>query len=166
MAIVPTVADLRPEDSAVTLPRYAQLIYYDECAFFGVRTDTTPARRRSIWVKTERDLILKYLAEAQEELEQVIGYPLAPTWITDEQHPYEYPLLADWGMILEAGIRGWTVISADEAVDHTNDPAVIGPVATTVTDEDEIKVYYPASLVEGEIEIHPSDIDLDTGPAR
>ena len=86
MAIVPTEAQLRAEDSAVTLPRYAQLIYYTECSFFGVRTDTTPARCRSIWVKTERDLIRKYLAEAQEELEQVIGYPLAPTWIADEQH--------------------------------------------------------------------------------
>lgn len=163
MAIVPTVSDLRAEDSAVTLPRYAQLIYYTECSFYGVRRDTTPARCREIWVKVERDLIRKYLAEAQEELEQVIGYPLAPTWITDEQHPWKYPLLAEWGYVIEAGVRGKTTISADEAVSHLTDPAVIGPVATTVTDEDEIKVYYPASLVEDEIEIHPSDIDIVGG---
>ncbi len=163
MAIVPTESDLRAEDSAVTLPRYAQMIHYTECSFFGVVRDTTPARCRSIWVKTERDLIRKYLAEAQEELEQVINYPLAPTWITDEQHRYSFPVLTRWGLVIEAGVRGKTTISADEAVNHAADPAVIGPVATTVTDEDEIKVYYPASLVEDEIEIHPSDIDISGG---
>lgn len=36
MAIVPTQSDILAEDSAVTLPRYAAMISYDECAFFGV----------------------------------------------------------------------------------------------------------------------------------
>lgn len=163
MTIVPTQAALLEEASAVALPRYAKLIGYWECSFFGVRRDGAPQSCRSIWVKRERDQCLKYLAEAQEEVEAEIGYPIGEwRWFQDTV-PYAAPLRAPRGYVVEGGVRATADISAGEAVDHTTDPAVIGPVATTVTDEDEIHVFYPATLVEEEIEIHPSDIDLDTG---
>jgi len=145
------------------MARYAKIIGYWECSFFGVRRDGAPDSCRSIWVKRERDDILKYLAEAQQEIEDEIGYAIGTWRWFDDLLPYSFPLRARKGYVIEGGVRASTDIATDEAVDHTTDPAVIGPVATTVTDEDEIHVYYPASLVEEEIEISPSDIDLDTG---
>lgn len=162
MAVVPAQSELRAEDSAISLVRYARIIGYAECPFFGVNSAVTEYACRSIWVKIERDQMLHYLAEAQQELEAVIGYPVGVRWIAGERRPYSFPLTAGWKHVLQGGVRGTTAISADEAIDQTNDPGVIGPVATTVTDESEIHVFYPASLIEEEVEIHPSDIDLDT----
>jgi hypothetical protein len=163
VTVVPTQSALIEEPSVVTLPRYAKIVGYWEESFFGINRAGAPQSCRSIWVKRERDLVARYLAEAQEEVEAEINYPLGTwRWFQDTL-PYTWPLEAPWGWVIEGGIEVVTVIAADEAIDHTTDPAVIGPVATTVTDEDEIHLFYPASLVEEDVEIHPSDIDLDTG---
>lgn len=159
MTVVQTAASLRAEDSAVTLPRYAQLIEYAECSFFGVRRSDVPQACRTIWQKHERDTIIKYLAEAQEELERVIRYPLNREWFADEQHPYRFPVKADWCKIVSGGVRATADIALAEAVAHATDPAVVGPVATTVTDEDEVRVYHPGT----EVEIHPSAITISGG---
>jgi hypothetical protein len=160
MTVVTAASTLLQDDGAITLPRYAQLIEYEECHFFGVHNPNLEQWDcRTIWTKHERDTILKYLNEAQEEIEAIVGYPLQPTWITDEQHDYALPILADWGYVIAGGVLGSTDIALGETVDHTADPAVVGPVATTVTDEDEIRVYHPGS----EVEIHPSDIAIAGG---
>jgi len=160
MAIVPTQASLTQIDLAVSLPRYAAIVNYSECAFFGVNHDTSGRFCRNIWTKPERDQVAKYLAEAQDEIEQVVGYPLAPRWIADEQRPYGCPtMLADWGKIIEAGVEATANVSLGALVDHAADPAVVGPVATTVTDEDEIRVYHPGS----DVEIIPSAISIAAG---
>jgi hypothetical protein len=165
VTVVPVQSAPIEEGSTVTLPRYAKIIGYPECQFFGVNNpdDLMDSECREIWLKPERDDILKYLAEAQGEIEDILHYSIGYKWKADERHPYGFPLLAKWAWVIEAGVRATSTISAGEAVSHLTDPAVIGPVATTVTDEDEIKVYYPATLVEEEIEIHPSDIDLAGG---
>ena len=160
MTIVPSATDLVNDASAVTLPRYAQIIGYTECAFFGVtRVDDPLHSNKPLWTKPERDQVAHFLAEAQAELEDVIGYPLAPRWIADEQQPYTFPLQARWTQVLEAGVEAQDDVGLAEAVDHTDDPAVVGPVATTVTNTDEIHVYHPGTA----IEIHPSSITISGG---
>ena len=150
-------------DLAVPLPLYAQIIGYQECQFFGVRDDNAADYAcRKVWLKSQRDEMAYYLAEAQDEIEQHANYYLKARWTTNEDKPYSYPVLTDWRKVIAGGIKATEDISTDEAVSHLTDPAVIGPVATTVTDESEIHVFYPESLVEEEVEIHPSDIDLDT----
>lgn len=161
MTIVATRADLRADEAVIPLARYAQLIEYDECSFFGVRNPAiewqTACRR--IWLKRERDMILKYLLEAQDEIENVVGYPLQDRWVVTEQRPYSFPLKARWKEVIEGGVMAETDISSGEAVDHSTDPAVVGPIATTVTDENEIHVYHPGT----DLEIHPSQITLSAG---
>jgi hypothetical protein len=161
MTIVPTVSDLAAVNLAVPLPLYAQTIGYGECAFWGVTHPDPPAvhGNKPLWNKSERDNVAHFLKEAQDEIENVTRYHLIPTWITAEGHDYGYPLLAEWTRLIEAGIEASTTISSGEAVDHTDDPAVIGPVATTVTDTDEIVIYYPGT----EVIIHPSDITIAAG---
>jgi len=171
MAVVPAESTLTEEESAVSLPRYAQIIQSPECAFFGVSRDAdTDYECRDIWMKHYRDNIQRYLAEAQEEIEDEIGYFLMPRFVVGAQtdgiperqidaQPYGFPVLARWGHPIGAGIKATTSIADGAAVDHTADPAVIGPVATTVTDTDEVKVYHPGT----EVEIHPSVISISGG---
>lgn len=171
MAIVPSESTLTAEDSAVTLPRYAQIVQSPECAFMGVRrTGDTEYECRDIWSKADRDLIQRYLAEAQEEIENEIGYFLMPRWVIGAQtdgiperqidaQPYGWPLLARWDHVIEAGVKATASIQAGAAVDHSTDPTVVGPIATTVTDTSEVKVYHPGTTVE----IHPSVITIGGG---
>lgn len=161
MAVIPAAGDLRAEDLAVPLPLYAQVIGFSECAFFGVvnPADVPSPANRPLWKKSERDFVAHFLEEAQAEIEQVCNYPLKARWIEAERHDYEDPILLDWRRVIEAGIRATTTISAGEAVSHAADPAVVGPIATTVTDEDEVVVYHPGTT----IEINPSDITISGG---
>jgi len=171
MAIVPSESTLTAEDSAVSLPRYAQIIQSPECAFMGVQCDDdTDYECRDIWMKHYRDNIQHYLAEAQQELEDEIGYFLMPRWVIGAQtdgiperqidaQPYAFPVLARWGHVIEAGVRATASIAAGSVVDHSADPAVVGPIATTVTDTSEVKVYHPGTTVE----IHPSAIAIAGG---
>lgn len=161
MTVVPTTEELIPtSDFAVTLPRYAQIIRYAECQFFGVNSPETAGRDcERIWTKPERDMVTRYLAEAQTEIERVVNYPLSPRWVTNEEHPYSWRTTASYGKIIASGVRAETTISASEAINTATDPGIVGPVATTVTDEDEIKIFHPGT----DVEIHPSSITISGG---
>lgn len=170
MTVVPVFNSLIDEtNSAVKLARYAQIVETPENIFFGLNDGTQLAAACDhIWTQTERNRIARYLAEAQLEIEQVVGYPLTPRWIEDEQKPYPYdlnaysyyykPIFAKWGKIIEPGFWNTSVIHAGIAPDYTSDPATLAH-ATTVTDESEIRVYHPGT----DIEIIPSEITISGG---
>ena len=61
--------------------------------------------------------------------------------------------------MIAGGIKGKTDISLGVAVSHAADPAVVGPIATTVTDENEIIVFHPGT----DVEINPSAITISGG---
>lgn len=148
------------DNLAVPIIKYFKIIEMAECAGFGVNNPADVHYSCSpIWSKQNRDLMQQYLLEAQEEIEQVVGYPLTPRWFANEQQYYSYPVKTRWGKVIEAGVKATTDISLGVVVDHTADPAVIGPVVTTVTDEDEIFVYHPGT----DIEIVPSAVTISGG---
>jgi hypothetical protein len=174
MPIVVSDSTLLAENSVVTLALYQKVINYPECAFFGVNMsgETTRGRCRIV-LKSDRDQIQDALAEAQQEIEQVTGFPLQPKWFASEQHQYgpiapglrfrkwqvAPVVMTKKSKVIEIGVEAETTISAGEVVDHTNDPAVIGPVATAVTDEDEIHIFHPGT----DIEIDPSSVTISGG---
>lgn len=174
MPIVVSDSTLLAENSVVTLALYQKVINYPECAFFGVNMTGENIRGRCrIVSKADRDEIQNALAEAQQEIEQVTGFPLQPKWFAGEQHQFgpvapglRYRkwqiapvVLTKKTKIIEIGIKAESTISAGETVDNTNDPAVIGPVATTVTDESEIHIFHPGT----DVEIDPSSITISGG---
>jgi len=113
-----------------------------------------------IWTKDQRDQTLRYLKEAQDEIEQISSYFLTPTWVTDEKHKYLCQSIeTNWGKLIEAGIQATTDIADGAAVSHASDPATIGPVATIVTDTNEIRIYHPDT----DVEIIPSSITISGG---
>lgn len=184
MAVVPLQTDqliLRP-NPVVSLEEYAKFVGYDECAFFGVDNEAdTNYECRDIWSLDQRNFVLHYLSEAQKEIEDQIGYFLTADWIVgtiaDERdsldryvdqkqwsnlftNPYNRrSFKTRWAKIITPGIRAEADISLGEVVDYTSDPAVIGPIATAVTDINEIHVFYPGE----DLEINPSSITLSGG---
>ena len=63
--------------SAISLARYAEIINYTDCAFFGVsHPDNDNYACREIWTKYQRDDIQFHLSEAQAEIEEVIPVTL------------------------------------------------------------------------------------------
>lgn len=160
---------------AVPLPAYAAIIGIPECGVFGVNNPNDPQKAcRTIWTKDERDMIQRYLAEAQIEVEDRMKYFLRPQWVVgkledangqDERFvdskPYRAKaIVARWTMIISGGVKATSTIQAGAAVNHAADPAVI-TVATSVTDVNEIVIYHPGT----EVEIYPSSISIAGGVA-
>lgn len=165
--IIQTQGSFTQQDSAVRLARYAKLIGVSECAFFGVNDGLGGGYDcKDIWQKTARDTIAKYLAEAQDEIENEVGYPLSPRYIGQGQsdkwqdwQSVKSILVTRFSRVIEVGVEEEADIALLAAVDHTNDPAVVGPIATTVTDINEVHVFHPGT----DIEIDPSGITITGG---
>lgn len=147
-----TIAPDALSRSCISLPRYAKLTGYSECAIYGV---SNPSEAHGdcdnpIWDQYQREMILYYLAEAQEEIERVTGYPLCPTYFAGEEHPYRFPIHTRWTRVIAAGARAESDVDLAAPVDYSVEPALVGPIATALTDATEIKIFYPDS--EREIE--------------
>lgn len=159
---------------AVPLWRYAQRIEYSECQFFGVRNESTIVNYqcRDIWTQEQRNNAEFYLREAQKLIEDQLGFFLCPQWVygsvEDEpngdfrhvdQQTYAHRLLTDWSRLIAGGIAASSSVSSGAVVAHGTDPATIGPIATTLSDVREIRVFHPNST----LEIIPTDIQISSG---
>lgn len=120
--------------------------------------------------RVARYTIANEISNAERDIAEAIGYWPAPTWIADERIPYERyhrreyftygfdirgrfkPVTARWGRIINVGRRavslvgtatsaGGTLVYTDEDSDGLYETATI-VVATTLTDVNEIKVYF------------------------
>ena len=161
------------QNCAVSLPRYAKLIGYDECAFWGVVYEgQAQAACNTLWSEFERMTMAQALADAEQDIEATVGYPLCPKWVVGEvvdeldddarwvdQQRYRGRQRARYSYVLEAGVRAVTVVESGATVDHATDPAVVGPLSTAATDGAEIKVYYPGS----DRQIEPSRVVIAGG---
>lgn len=150
--------------TAIPLARYAQLINYNECAFFGVSSENNANFAcRKLWSQDQRELVRYYLAEAQDELEQIIQYPLQPTWFADEEHSFNSNrgLITKYGKIIALGVKTEQVISDGAVVDLVTDPDICTVTISPVTVSyplTEIHIFYPDT----DVEIIPSDITWDS----
>lgn len=146
---------------AITPSRYAERIGYRECAFFGVNHPDNPDYACSnIWTGYQRREIMRVLLEAQDEIEQVVGYYLAPDWITGERHDWACPIVTDWGYVIEGGVLADTVLGNSVAPNYTADPATVMASVGTCAEED-IHVYHEDT----DEEIEPSAISIVAGVA-
>lgn len=154
-------APCRPTLGAVPLPAYAAIIGVQEEAFWGIERDVDYHEHYAIWTLRERCMLSRYLDEAQEKIEDELGYPLAPRWF-DEDVPYKCPAVLDRGHLLAAGVEASTVVAEGATLTTGVDPYYV-TISTTVSDPTELRVYVPTSEgVEAmEFEINPSDIDID-----
>lgn len=146
--------------ACLTLSRYARMIDYDEHRFWGVqRQDWLEYQCREYWTRAQRQTVARYLAVAQSMIETELKYSLCPAWVANEEQPYTIPLIVKQKRVIEAGVRATATIQAGAVVDHSSDPAVVGPMATTVTNTSEVVVYYPGTTEA----IEPQQVTISSG---
>lgn len=160
MTVIPSVFNATVDVSALTLARYAQVIRYDENAFFGINApDNRDRACRKIWKKLERDMVARYLGQAQQMIENELLYPLGQKWFENEQHKNVNRFFTTWSRVRALGIRAVSAVASGVTLNHTNDPATIPAVATTVTDADEIHFYIAGT----NDEVYPDTLTLSGG---
>lgn len=129
-----------------------------------------------------REEIKIQILESEVEIAEYLGFPLAPTFVTNELHQYPKPydptlvgsymrnthghylsVIAKNGMVLQSGVRGTSLIGtastsggsltySDEDGDGFAETAIV-QITTSVTDIKELKVYMPDKSGEPEWEI-------------
>lgn len=179
MAIVPQQSTLLDRSRlALSLEEYAYVIEVDECSFFGVKKTIyadDEDQCRTIWTKDQRDMVARHLLEAQQAIEDYVGFFLKPTYVVgtfaespnnDERfvdtQGYGYRAVTRWGRVLTIGVKSEATIQAGQAVTHESggniiDPVVIsGITVPSGTVASEIRVYHPGTTVE----INPSAISI------
>lgn len=160
---------------AVSLSRYAQVLNYEEAAFWGVVTENRWQRGGGpLWKEGDRLIIQLALAQAQQQIEAFIGYPLCKTWVTGRvQDVYNHDIrwvdqqrmrcagttVTKYPRLIEPGIRATEMIEEDATLTFGEKIATVGPIAVTFTDPREVKVYYPDS----ERRIQPSRVVISGG---
>lgn len=160
MTAIPSAFQATADYSALKLPRYAQIIRYDENAFFGINAPTNRERAcHNIWTKLERDMVARCIGEAQDMIESVLGYPIGQKWYENEQHRNSRRFFTKWSYVQALGNRAVSAIASGVALNHTTDPATLPSTPTTVTNSDEIHFYQPGTT----IEVYPDTLTLSGG---
>ena len=175
----PTVAPI--PYTWLSLARYATIMGISPAHFWGgfgqtVWPNTTCSKvyPRHTWQSSDRvsrEGIANAIRNAEEEIADLLGFPLAPTWVYDEPHPYEQvwrrdavgrsyvdaagrlkSVRAKWAKIIDTTRRGLTLVDSpslsggelvysDRDGDGFFETATI-TVTTTVTDPRELKIYF------------------------
>lgn len=137
-----------------------------------------------------REEIARAIKEAEDRIEQFLGFHLTPCWEYDEWHMtarvnqqdlvnhngadirgFKSSVHADWGWFISGGIRGSTLLDADATIVYTDpdgdgyDETAKVVVATTVTDKNEIRIYYPGKDGADNWEIRPTQVVISGGNA-
>lgn len=140
--------------------------------------------------KVSREEIARAIAEAESRIENALKYRLAPSWEVDEWRPtakptqpefirfnagnvrgYPSTVHANWGYFISGGIEAKTLIDADASIVYSDedgdgyDETATVTVSTTVTDKNEIAIYYPGKDAANNWEIRPTRVTISGGTA-
>lgn len=142
--------------------------------------------------RVSREEVAQAIADAELLIMQNLRYPLAPMWVADEKLQMAQPanptllygvgrdirgfnlsVKTDWGYVISGGREQKTIIDDAAAVVYSNtlasfatylDTATV-TVATTVTDPEEIAVFYPGLAGDPAWEIKPIKVSIAAGTA-
>lgn len=149
----------------LTLDRYAELLRMPEAAFNGLNKpdDAMTFACNTIWKQHNRDHVAQFISVAEERREEELGYHLAPKYLDIDFRYENNPIVLSRAFLVEIGEKTTVDISTGVAVTYRtlgeiDDPVTV-VVATTVTDTDQVKVFYPGE----DVEIHPSSISISGG---
>lgn len=135
-----------------------------------------------------REDLASALYEAERQTMRYLRYSPMPTWISHEEHPVTKPFAVElrnysglnsrgkqksirtnYGYVLEVGSRAKTLIEAQSAVIYSDvdgdgylETATVS-ATTTLTDEQEIRVYFQGHSGKDAYEIRPIDISIASG---
>ena len=136
-----------------------------------------------------REALARVLQQAEQVTADYLGYYPIPKWIKNEEHPIaqffipEYfssnhnirnqgkSIKTAYGYVIAGGIRGQTLVEANSPVTYSDkdgdlyDETATVVVITTVTDPQEIHVFFPSHTGSDDWEIRPVDVSLSGGLA-
>jgi len=166
------------------LDRYADVMRISRTHFNNLRDGDVTDACLPYWNQDALDAMAASIVEAESTMRRALGFDITPRWRTDEEIgmargnnkriviPWRDALYkTHWAYVVEFGRRAFTLIEADAAIVHnlTTNVATIS-VATTVTDTDEIRVYYRTA--DGALANHddrfwirPLDVSISGGTA-
>lgn len=160
---------------SIPLSRYAKVVRYEEAAFWGVVTENRWQRGCGpLWAEGDRMLIEMALAQAQEQIELFIGYPLCKTyvsgtleeafnhderWVDQRWYKPSRQMVVRYPRLIEAGVRKVDVVASSSLLTFGDTVATVGPLSVTFTKPEEVQVYYPDSGKR----ITPSKVTISAG---
>ncbi len=174
----------------LSIDRYAALIGLNPVHFSGASGTTFwpewgscddvwyqfPWQHRLDYASRE-DLALA-IEDAEREIKDAIGVSAAPVWEEQEVHAWDgvygvrVGIPTTWGNVISAGQRALTLIEATSAVVYSDpdadtwDELATITVTTSVTNKQQIKVYFSGHSGEPEWEVRPlQDIVIAGGTA-
>lgn len=180
-------------DTLTKLPldRWAQLLGIHPLHFNGITSQVTPVTTCSSgwtqhpWqnaMQVSREDVAIFIRQAEDRIENFLGFRLAPTWEAAEDHPTPAPGIAEifnlggrdargfplsvqtsWGHYISGGVErldliqaGAVVTYSDEDGDGFTETATIQVTsAVAVDDPVEVAVYFPGTGAAPEWEIRP-----------
>jgi hypothetical protein len=170
--------------------------------FWGISLDALSNNLASVcqsaWTQYEwqasdgvsRDQVARSIRQAEDSIEQYLGYSLTPQWRNDRINLPDYyraefarwrsvgnrwnPFTAPWGRFIQAGARAKDIIEINApitwATPPTEDPATNWPYTGTITivgatfdDVNEIRVYYPDQSGNDLADIRPITVSYNSG---
>lgn len=130
------------------------------------------------------------LFQAEQQTTQYLGYSPLPTWFSDEERSIAVPYAVEltnyrginsrgkpksirskFGYVIEAGARAKTLIEERSSVSYCDlngdgyEETATVTVSTTVTDPQEISIYFTGKDGEDVWEIRPIDVSISSGIA-
>lgn len=176
----------------IPLDRAAQILGIDPLHFNSVVSDNRPEVYAcdDLWFQypsqrigqASRDDLAIALRSAEDQVFVHLGYPLVPIWVQEEEQPLVVPgnlnsrghhksIRTSSGYIIAGGVRAKSLISAAAAVVYSDadgdgyaETATV-TVPTSVTDGQEVHVYYPSKAGADAWEIRPITVTLSGGNA-
>jgi hypothetical protein len=133
---------------AVPWWRYAERIGYQTCAYAGINAPGAPNYACSnIWTGAQRAMLAFALAEAQDEIEQEVGFFLAPDWVAGERQPWARRMFTQWGYVIEPGVLSDTKVGDSIVPDYAIDPATLTMAVGTCAPEN-LHLYHEDTDIE------------------
>lgn len=167
----------------LSLDRFAQIIGMHPLTFnqISVNIDSETlgcghTLYQYAWQKSRvgREDIARAIATAEQRIGDLLRYDVAPKWNTQDLRSIGWNLgsVGARGYIIEAGIEAKTLIDdvvaigySDEDGDGYKETATVTANVGSVTDPQEIAVYYPGEVASDAWEIRPTKVSIASGVA-
>lgn len=141
--------------------------------------------------KIGREEVAQAIADAEDMMENRLGWRLIPTWEADEwrmtarSHVPEFAVYnnrdvrgrssvvkSKWGYVLTGGVEiktalelGANITWSDEDGDGDNDTGTVVVAVTSAVEECEVEAYYPGHSGLAEYQIRPINVEISGGNA-
>lgn len=166
-------------ETLLPLDRFAQILGIHPLHFNQVAIQGKASPCGAVWLQydwqgptaTSRESVGIAINSAEMRLEEYLGFPVYPKWYEDVQvHTVGNPVVLPKAYYISGGVKTKTKIGTEsvtyEDVDEDDfAEKATTRIATSVTDTDEIAIYYPDEDGDDAWRVRPIKVAIDSGVA-